>query len=645
MKTSTRLRPELLRLQEDLVLLERASERRNLASFTACYDSFVATNPRPLCERATPGETELVVRPWIEAWDRLLQDVVFSETGGDLWQPLMLPERGGFVFRHCLLMPMWLRSAQCSILGDATLPDNLQDLDLAEQARALGRFFTRCDSSTPFDAERVHAALKLELRPALAYWTLSVYLLSPLATVDEQVFENRRKVAEWFARAYAEEPPGLAADLMLGHALYRYSYYGRNPRSFARAVARSVIGTSFRPVLEKEKKRLAQQRAEAAARKGNKKGGKSKPGAKAKAKATRGVGLLLTCFPPDHAVRRSTEPLLCGLEEQRPRVYFPSGDEEEAQRTLGADWSGEKVLLTAQETSDARSIARLGARIADHRLDFLFFPEIGLSHPSQWLSTQRLARVQAMTYGHPCTSGSGCVDYYVNGELIRSAPERYTERVVLLPGLGVASTPPPAPRRPRERPLRGEPCRIANLSTSDKFNDELFDAFGSVLEGAGSGAHVEFFPGGTAHATPGVVRQLEGHLGVDRFVVHPTMPRVDLLARVSDADIVLDSFPFAGFNTLLDALSVSVPVVTLESEGSHGRVGAGVMRALGLEEHLVAQSKAEFVELAVRLAQDEGLRAEIRGRLSRERVISVLCDPDIGVHFCLLYTSPSPRDS
>ncbi|HEV8548334.1 MAG TPA: tetratricopeptide repeat protein [Polyangiaceae bacterium] len=90
------------------------------------------------------------------------------------------------------------------------------------------------------------------------------------------------------------------------------------------------------------------------------------------------------------------------------------------------------------------------------------------------------------------------------------------------------------------------------------------------------------------------------------------------LERHQRVDIALDTFPFAGGTTTLDALWMGVPAVTLTGPGALQRAGASIATNLGLPE-LIARSEDDFVERAVALARDwehlGRLRETLRARL------------------------------
>jgi predicted O-linked N-acetylglucosamine transferase (SPINDLY family) len=104
----------------------------------------------------------------------------------------------------------------------------------------------------------------------------------------------------------------------------------------------------------------------------------------------------------------------------------------------------------------------------------------------------------------------------------------------------------------------------------------------------------------------------------DRIEFGGRVSRIDYLRRYQNIDIGLDTFPFTGATTTLDAAWMGVPVVTLTGSSSLQRAGACIAANLGLAE-LIAESEDQFVQSAVALTHDLDrlgkLRSELRSRL------------------------------
>ena len=89
----------------------------------------------------------------------------------------------------------------------------------------------------------------------------------------------------------------------------------------------------------------------------------------------------------------------------------------------------------------------------------------------------------------------------------------------------------------------------------------------------------------------------------DRVAFVPHQPRRQYLELYHGIDLMLDTFPYNGHTTSLDALWMGVPVVTLVGRTVVGRAGCRQLTNLGLPE-LVAATPEEFVRIAVELAGD-----------------------------------------
>lgn len=117
---------------------------------------------------------------------------------------------------------------------------------------------------------------------------------------------------------------------------------------------------------------------------------------------------------------------------------------------------------------------------------------------------------------------------------------------------------------------------------------------------------------------PRIRREFEAAgLDPERVDFGGRVSRREYLERYHRIDLALDSFPFAGGTTSLDAIWMGVPVLTLTGRTPLQRAGVGISMNLGLPE-LVATSDDEFVTKAAELARDlerlGRLRAGLRSR-------------------------------
>jgi predicted O-linked N-acetylglucosamine transferase (SPINDLY family) len=95
----------------------------------------------------------------------------------------------------------------------------------------------------------------------------------------------------------------------------------------------------------------------------------------------------------------------------------------------------------------------------------------------------------------------------------------------------------------------------------------------------------------------------------------PRQDRAGFLALNRLFDVLLDPVHFGGGNTTYEAVAMGVPTVTLPSKFLRGRITYGIYRSIGVSDCLAASTSA-FVDLAHRIANDEGFRRDVRAKLA-----------------------------
>jgi predicted O-linked N-acetylglucosamine transferase (SPINDLY family) len=94
-------------------------------------------------------------------------------------------------------------------------------------------------------------------------------------------------------------------------------------------------------------------------------------------------------------------------------------------------------------------------------------------------------------------------------------------------------------------------------------------------------------------------------------------------ANLGIADVILDTYPFNGGTTTLEALWMGIPVVTKVGRQWSSRNGYTLLTNAGIPEG-IAWNDEEYIERGVRLGTDAGLREEVRWKLRQSRRTSPL---------------------
>lgn len=270
--------------------------------------------------------------------------------------------------------------------------------------------------------------------------------------------------------------------------------------------------------------------------------------------------------------------------------------------------------------------------IVGRQLDVLIYPEIGMDPMTLRLASLRLAPVQIAAWGHPETTGLATIDYYLSAEDMEPPEGRsnYTERLVTLPHLGCCYQPAVveavAPDLLRlgldpQSPLLlccGVPFKYA--PEHDWLLTEIATRLGRC--------QFVFFTYRLDKLSMKLARRLETTFARRELDFHrhvkfiPWQNSAGYHGLLKRADVFLDTVGFSGFNTAMQALECGLPVVTREGRFLRGRLASGILRRMGLPE-LVTKTSEDYVDLAVRLAQDAEFSMRIRGRIDSSRDVLV----------------------
>jgi protein O-GlcNAc transferase len=114
-------------------------------------------------------------------------------------------------------------------------------------------------------------------------------------------------------------------------------------------------------------------------------------------------------------------------------------------------------------------------------------------------------------------------------------------------------------------------------------------------------------------------------IGAERLIFAKRLPLPEHLARHKLADLFLDTLPCNAHTTASDALWSGLPMLTCLGETFAGRVGASLLKAIGLPQ-LITTTLESYERMAIDLASDSQKLAVIRRELARNRPTAPLFD-------------------
>lgn len=115
----------------------------------------------------------------------------------------------------------------------------------------------------------------------------------------------------------------------------------------------------------------------------------------------------------------------------------------------------------------------------------------------------------------------------------------------------------------------------------------------------------------------------------ERLVLRENSLHAEMLAEYGDIDIALDTFPFNGGMTTLEALWMGVPVITLAGDTVVSRQTLSALENIGLAGELAFPDVAAYIAGALALASSPQRLADLRQQLRPRMAASPLRQPEI----------------
>lgn len=284
-----------------------------------------------------------------------------------------------------------------------------------------------------------------------------------------------------------------------------------------------------------------------------------------------------------------------------------------------------------EDTPYTEIFAENDSTLLDLSLDILVFPEIGMDSDIYFISHKRFAPIQINTWGHSETSGINTIDYYISSEYFeenKDAQENYSEKLIQMKSLSTY---------------------YYNL---DKFfNKEELDINSIKLQ-------YQLFPSfqlygvfqNTFKYHPTLMKMIRGILEKNQkafFVVcierscweefmdyaektiGENVSRIKMIEQLDTKnfnnlmncmDILIDSYPFGGCNTSLDAFHFNKIVLTLPCKKLNGRFTTGFYKKMKITEPICVSAN-DLIEKAVYYMKNIDARKKLETKISKRKYL------------------------
>jgi len=285
-------------------------------------------------------------------------------------------------------------------------------------------------------------------------------------------------------------------------------------------------------------------------------------------------------------------------------------------------------LVDAWQSTAGMADEKVARIIREDKIDILVDLTMHMAGGRPLVFARKPAPIQVAWLAYPGTTGLPTIDYRLTDPWLDPPGQNdaiYTEKTVRLGDTFWCYYPYSGAHPPGDAPAeRLGYVTFGCLNNLGKVNEQVLRLWARVLRRVENSHLLMLSAEGNHRQAMLDVFQSEG-VDPQRVEMMPRCPRAEYLQSHYQIDIGLDTFPYNGHTTSMDAMWMGVPVVTLRGSTVVGRAGASQLTNLKLTE-LIAQTPDEFVEIAARLAGDLPRMVELHRTLRDRMMASPLTD-------------------
>lgn len=234
--------------------------------------------------------------------------------------------------------------------------------------------------------------------------------------------------------------------------------------------------------------------------------------------------------------------------------------------------------------------------------------------------------------GYFASTGLRSIDYVLGNDWVLPTDEenQWVEKPWRLPQSYLCFTPPSVDVPVGELPVQAHRhLTLGSFNNLNKLSERTVAVWAQILKSVPSSRLLlragQLSEPDIAAATAERFAALG--IGRDRLMLEGAVSNYTAhLRHYQRVDIALDSYPYTGGATTLEALWMGVPVITLKGDRYVAHMGESILNNLGSPDW-VAATEDDYVGIAVALASDTEQLARSRRELRARMEASSLCDP------------------
>ena len=247
--------------------------------------------------------------------------------------------------------------------------------------------------------------------------------------------------------------------------------------------------------------------------------------------------------------------------------------------------------------------------IKNFELDVIFYPDMGLSTEFYYLALMRLARYQITTFGHPETTGSKSIDYYLISKncVNKNTQKHYSEKLLLMDYLPMVYPKPIVKKKLSENDLQRKniySCPQTLFKIHPDFDQIIFD----IIE-MDKKAIVYLIKDRKKVWFKKLKDRFSKNNKYDptKIVFIDPLNYEDYLLHIGKASVLLDPIYYGAGNSFFESMLFGTPTITLPTDHIKSRLVLGAYKQMEIIDPPIAKNIKNYVDLAVNYANSDDI--------------------------------------
>ena len=250
--------------------------------------------------------------------------------------------------------------------------------------------------------------------------------------------------------------------------------------------------------------------------------------------------------------------------------------------------------------------------IEKEKFDILFYPDIGMSIEFYYLSLIRLAKYQIMSWGHPETTGSDSIDFFLcSKNLITENSEKfYSEKFLIMDKLPMIYDKPTIANKLSDKDISKKniySCPQTLFKIHPDFDDYLFEilkkdkkAILYLLKDSNKAYYLK------------LLERFKKNKNFDsnRVIFLDPLNLNQFINHLGTSSVLLDPIYFGSGNSFHESMFYGTQTVTCPSKYIKSRIVSAAYIQMEVKKPPIVKNKDDYVSKAIEIANDENILDE-----------------------------------